>query len=288
MADQIETMNKIREAELPALQLELDDVRNRLSYISNFSALTEEYIHLNNTTFTWPKKIVPIMQENEKIIGAAKEKSQEILKERRVKFELELGDVSHQVEELKDVGDLDEMPFYVKKVQTLYKQLQSASETITTFNKEEQLYGWGSSAYPQRKTIIQALEPYQALYTTAVSFQKSYKRWMDGNLLEIDAEIIESEVDTLKREIHRVMGTLSSASAPQNIARQVTEKVEEFMSNIPIIHVLCNPGMRERHWQKMSQVSGIEIKPDGAASLRKMLKLGLEPFLDQFQEISGI
>jgi dynein heavy chain len=220
-------------------------------------------------------------------VNDSKEKAQEILKERRSKFEQELQDVEKQLDELKDVSDLDEMPFYVKKVQTLMKQLQAGGETIATFNKEEQLYGWQPTSYPQRKVIMQALEPYHALYTTTVQFQKSYKKWMDGNLLEMDAETIEAELDNLKREIHRVMGTLSEAPAPQQIARQVTEKVEEFMVNIPIIHVLCNPGMRERHWQKMSAVSNIEIKPDSTTSLRKMLKLGLEPFLVQFQEVSG-
>ncbi|KAJ3192416.1 Dynein heavy chain 7, axonemal [Irineochytrium annulatum] len=286
MAEQMEYMEKVRSEELPSLLVELEDVRKRIMYIVNFSAMTEDHIALNNATFTWPERIVAALEAHNRIMGAAREKSEAALRERRTRFEAELDEFAKQVDELADVGDLDEMPFYVKKVQTLAKQLIAASDTIAAFNKEEQLFGWSVTVYPQRKQILAALEPYQALYTTAVNFQKSYKKWMDGNLLELDAEQIEAEVDSLKREMYRVLGTLVQAAAPQNIAKQVKEKIDEFTLNIPIIRVLCNPGMRDRHWSKLSAIAGFEIKPDGTSSLRKMLKMNLEQFLAPFQDVS--
>ncbi|KAJ3084466.1 Dynein heavy chain 7, axonemal [Rhizoclosmatium hyalinum] len=286
MAEQMAYIESVKNETLPSLLTELDTVQQRIVYIATFSTMSEDHIQLNNRTFTWPIRIGPIMDKVNSIMGAAREKSEAQLKERRTKFESELDEVSRQVEELMDVGDLDEMPFYVKKVQAMVKQLQTAQETISGFNKEEQLFGWPVTVYPQRKAILQALEPYNALYTTAVNFQKSYKKWMDGNLLELDAEQIEAEVDTLKREMHRVLGTLIQAPAPQNIAKQVKEKIDEFMLNIPMIQVVCNPGMRDRHWAKMSIAAGAELKPDSNSSLRKMLKLNLDQYLGQFREIS--
>ncbi|KAI8807084.1 dynein heavy chain and region D6 of dynein motor-domain-containing protein [Cladochytrium replicatum] len=286
LAEQMAYMETVRNEELPSLLEELEQARKRLMYIINFSALSEEHIQLNNVTYTWPQHIMNIMERHNQIIGVAREKSEASLRERRTKFVGELDEFAKQVEDLKDVGDLDEMPFYVKKVTTLYKQLQSAGDTIATFNKEEQLFGWQVTVYPQRKQILSALEPYQALYTTAVNFQKSYKKWMDGNLLELDADQIEAEVDSLKREIYRLLGSLVQAAAPQNIAKQVREKIDEFTVNLPMIHILCNPGMRDRHWAKMSSVCNFEIKPDPSSSLRKMLKLNLEQWADLFQEVS--
>ena len=57
--------------------------------------------------------------------------------------------------------------------------------------------------------------------------------------------------------------------------------------NLPIIHTLCNPGLRQRHWEKMSEVAGFNITPDSGTSLRKMLKHNLEPFMDEFESISA-
>lgn len=287
MAEQMEKMTEIRRTELPSLLSELEETQKRISYALCISQLSEKHIALNNETFNWPQKIIPILQESDSILGEAKGKAQDILKERRGRFEQELHDIKSQVDELKEVGDLDEMPFYVKKVQALFKQLQASSEAVAAFNKEEGLYGWKASNYPQKDTILASLEPYQTLYTNAVIFQKNYKKWMDGGILELDAEVIEMEVDNLKREMNGVLATLGDAKAPRKIASQIGEKIDEFMKNIPLIRVLCNPGMRARHWAKLSDVSGMEIYPDATTSLRKMLKMNLDPFIPAFEEISG-
>ena len=54
-----------------------------------------------------------------------------------------------------------------------------------------------------------------------------------------------------------------------------------------MIHILCNPGLRQRHWEKMCAIIGFNITPDSGTSLRKMLKHNLEPYLEEFEAISG-
>ena len=56
---------------------------------------------------------------------------------------------------------------------------------------------------------------------------------------------------------------------------------------IPLIGTLCNPGLRERHWKQMSEIAETDITPDTGTTLRKVLKLELEPFLEKFDVISG-
>ena len=53
--------------------------------------------------------------------------------------------------------------------------------------------------------------------------------------------------------------------------------------NLPIVHILCNPGLRQRHWDKMNKIVGFSITPDSGTSLRKMLKYNLEPHFDAFE-----
>ena len=50
---------------------------------------------------------------------------------------------------------------------------------------------------------------------------------------------------------------------------------------------MCNPGIRDRHWVLMSNLFGEDLTPDAGTTLRKMLKKGLEPFMSQFEGISG-
>ena len=56
---------------------------------------------------------------------------------------------------------------------------------------------------------------------------------------------------------------------------------------IPVISILCNPGIRDRHWIKMSEIAEKDITPDSGTTLRKVLKQELMPFMEQFETISG-
>lgn len=52
--------------------------------------------------------------------------------------------------------------------------------------------------------------------------------------------------------------------------------------------MLCNPGLRDRHWDAMSAVSGMSLKPseEGTDSISHFIPLNLEPHLPSFESIS--
>ncbi|KNE55718.1 hypothetical protein AMAG_17814 [Allomyces macrogynus ATCC 38327] len=214
-----------------------------------------DYSQLNNITFHWPARIHAALARHDEIMAEAKRKNMENLFERRTRFIAELEDLAKQVSELADVGDEDEMPFYVKKVQGIQKQLATALETIAVFNEEE-LFGLEITTYPRRKAILDALEPYQALYACKSAFQKAYRRFMDGPLMELDAESVEAEIDALRRETFRVGMLVAAVALPQKIIAHIKEKIDEFLLNMPVIQILCNVCLRGRHWKDMSTAAG--------------------------------
>ena len=40
--------------------------------------------------------------------------------------------------------------------------------------------------------------------------------------------------------------------APLKLSKAVLEQTKDFKENIPLIHILCNPGLRQRHWDKVN------------------------------------
>ena len=59
-----------------------------------------------------------------------------------------------------------------------------------------------------------------------------------------------------------------------------------FQEYLPVIHILCNPGLRQRHWDQINNIVGYSITPDSGTSLVKMLKHNLDPYLEKFESIS--
>lgn len=55
---------------------------------------------------------------------------------------------------------------------------------------------------------------------------------------------------------------------------------------MPIIQTLGNPGMKERHWEKISEIVGFPIKVDDELTLEKVIDYGLDDYIDKFETIS--
>lgn len=60
-----------------------------------------------------------------------------------------------------------------------------------------------------------------------------------------------------------------------------------WQDNVPVIGVMCNKGMRPRHWSKMSELMGFDITPNAGTTLRKVLKLEIAPHMEMFEGISA-
>lgn len=55
---------------------------------------------------------------------------------------------------------------------------------------------------------------------------------------------------------------------------------------MPIIMTLGNPGMKDRHWEKISEIVGFPLRADADLTLAKIIDLGLEEYIPRFEVIS--
>lgn len=51
--------------------------------------------------------------------------------------------------------------------------------------------------------------------------------------------------------------------------------------------VVCNPGIQARHWDRMSDVIGFDIKPTKETTLVSFLDYGMEDKLEKLDEIAA-
>ncbi|MGH0152040.1 UNVERIFIED_CONTAM: hypothetical protein FKN15_073255 [Acipenser sinensis] len=71
------------------------------------------------------------------------------------------------------------------------------------------------------------------------------------------------------------------------ICAVVMEQVKEFKDYIPTVSILCNPGIRARHWKQMSDIVSYDLTPNSGTTLRKVLEQNLTPYLEQFEQINA-
>ena len=63
------------------------------------------------------------------------------------------------------------------------------------------------------------------------------------------------------------------------MAEELKVRLEEFNTNLPLISALRNPGLRERHWMKLSSHLGYELKADDSFSVASAIQMRLNEHL---------
>ncbi|XP_071816044.1 dynein axonemal heavy chain 12-like isoform X3 [Apostichopus japonicus] len=319
MMDMISYVEKARIEGIQKLGDRISESKRRMNYLLDVYFFTSEHIELNRTVLLWPGKIAPVFEQNDELVETSKRKGESELLEKREKVMLELEKIRKRAAEFAEYGELDMMVQYVNDVRAVQKRLGDAQEAINYINKEEKLFKWDATDYPEVNEITTAIEPYQKLFGLVVKWQRAERRWMDGSFVELDSESIEGEADEYWREIYKITKTFNAQKkkeeaeraknapakkkkgddevkepeekkeelASLKVCNTVSEQIKEFKEFIPTVAILCNKGIRTRHWEQMSNIAGFDLTPDSGTTLRKVLKLSLGPYMDQFEGISA-
>lgn len=76
--------------------------------------------------------------------------------------------------------------------------------------------------------------------------------------------------------------------AVQYVASEVKTQIDDFKPYIPLIQGLRNPGMRNRHWELLSDELGFTIKPKQTLTFEKCLELGLQNHIDKIAKVAEV
>ncbi|XP_074071541.1 dynein axonemal heavy chain 7 isoform X2 [Macrotis lagotis] len=279
-------IQKVETTDMIELGQKLVDAKNCLAFLIECANFSPADIRLNNNVFQWYGRMGEIFDEHRKIVKEKTEQYQDGLKLRCERFIEELESYSKQVEEFYSFGDIQDINRYLKKAQALNAKLDLAAEKIVQFNAEEEAFGWPPSIYPQRKKIQDTLNPYFRLYDMAVEFSSKLKNWTEGPYSKVNPDQVEGDVGNYYRALYKLEKGFYDSPNALGITKKVKAKVEEFKEHIPLIQVICNPGLRSRHWEAMSNIIGYTLKPTEDSTVSSFLDMNLEPYLDRFESIS--
>uniref|UniRef100_A0A2K6B1B9 Dynein axonemal heavy chain 7 n=1 Tax=Macaca nemestrina TaxID=9545 RepID=A0A2K6B1B9_MACNE len=279
-------IQKVEVTDMIELEQRLVDSKNCLAFLIEYVNFSPADIRLNNSVFQWYGRMGEIFEEHRKIIKEKIEQYQEGLKLRCERFVEELESYAKQSEEFFSFGDLQDVQRYLKKAQILNGKLDLAADKIEQFNAEEEAFGWLPSVYPQRKKIQDGLNPYLRLYETAVEFSSKYRTWTEGPYHKVNPDQVEADIGNYWRGLYKLEKTFHDSPYALAMTKKVRSKVEDFKQHIPLIQVICNPGLRPRHWEAMSAVVGYPLQPSDDSTVFSFLDMNLEPYLDRFEGIS--
>ncbi|XP_069555029.1 dynein axonemal heavy chain 7 [Brachyistius frenatus] len=280
-------INKVETTEMPLLEQRLADSNTELCFLMDFVTLSPMDMEHNTQTIQWLKRMPSIFREHQNIIAEKTNQYQTHLQFARERFVEELESYSAQIEEFIMFDELTNVSKYLKKAQSLNAKLELALDKINDFNIEEEAYGWSVSQYPERKKIQDKLTPFLRLYETATDFLKHHEQWLHGPISGVNPDKVEGDVGNYWRTIYKLEKGFSEVPSALSVATTVKAMVEDFKEHIPLVQVVCNPGLRKRHWEEMSELAGIPLEPaHDQVCMDHFISLCLEQHLSSFEGIS--
>jgi dynein heavy chain, axonemal len=138
-------------------------------------------------------------------------------------------------------------------------------------------------------SIREAVEPLDRLWNTVKSFIEKTHVWHESPLNEVDAEDAQRVAEDLYRSLVKVSRDLGDKrQAAKRIAESMQSEIKDFLNdNIPLMLLVCNPGMKDRHWDEIERITGIQIPrgSDVVLNPSMLLELGLQHHAKDIEEI---
>uniref|UniRef100_A0A3P8Y127 Dynein axonemal heavy chain 3 n=1 Tax=Esox lucius TaxID=8010 RepID=A0A3P8Y127_ESOLU len=271
------------------LKDEIFEAASRLSFLVDYSTQLQEDVKLNSTVFHWPEQILAVIEMSKSRLATRKEHAEDNLLKRIAEYDQMLHRVGKEVEAFKkkEFISIEEMKNNVEKLNELTSCLDSAITELEDINKEETLLEKVPSQFPRLQTLIGFKQPYDQLWTTALNFHNKSEIWMNGPFLHLNAEEISDELVTMWRTMYKLTKYFSDLPGPRRVADSFKIKIDKFKQHLPILTTICNPGIKDRHWDKISATVGFNVKPEVDTSLLNMVELGLSKFSDKLEEIGA-
>ena len=125
------------------------------------------------------------------------------------------------------------------------------------------LTGQGDTDYSQIGNMTKEFQPYYNLWTTVDNWKKSHQSWMYDDFSLLDANKMEETVDQANKTLAQVIRAFRDKDliGIQKIAENIKIEVEDFKPYVPLALALRTEGMKDRHWEAISQKVGFEVKP---------------------------
>ncbi|XP_076766493.1 dynein heavy chain 3, axonemal [Xylocopa sonorina] len=260
-------------------------------FLFNYQPPTNEDIQLNSRTITWPKEMETVMDLANARLNMRKEYLEEVLRIRRDNFEQKIQHMQLAIDQFKKkdppVLTIDEMEEAVEEIDHLSTGMEGIKKEVEEINEEETLLDMELSPYitvPTMSTIVGALH---SLWHTILDFYKNYDQWCYGPFFHLDADYIKEETDNTWRTLHKLARFVTDIPGARKITEVVRGKVEKFKQYIPLLQIICTPGLQKRHWEQMSKIVNVDIVLTATSCLSDMVDLGLLVHVSKLEEISS-
>ncbi|XP_050390512.1 dynein axonemal heavy chain 1 [Patella vulgata] len=263
--------------------------------MSDYELIEEFYYNLPTddfnakwTTVGWPHKIERQMEQTYLQLEADEERFRKLQSSDQTNFEDRMDNLQMVVAGMAAYTDITKATEIANEVRRVHKQLKEAQTMSSVYNNRERLFGMPTTSYDKLSRLAKDFEPFRNLWITVSEWQRWHESWMNDPLSAINAEEVEKNVNESYKTMHKSVKIFQDIPSVQLVPTEIKQAIEEFKPFIPLIQGLRNPGMRNRHWEQLSEDLGFPVRPKANLTFSKCLEMKLQDHITVIAKVAEV
>ena len=234
----------------------------KLLETTNFK-FTKEDMNKKWNIFAGPKEIMKIVKERKGGIEKEKVKFLEEMKVNRDDFKSTVDNLEKTIGNFDHYQAKSDHKIIAQEVKFVNESLLKQMDDSRKYNNQETLFGLESSNFDQIGKMQREFINYSNLWLTTDTWLSNKDFWMECPWEQLNAEEVNKFVEEGTGKLQSVIRFFEGRSQKQvlQIAKEIKAEIDAFKEKVPLMLALRKKGMKERHWQQISDQLKMTVDP---------------------------
>ncbi|TMW55097.1 hypothetical protein Poli38472_013859 [Pythium oligandrum] len=267
------------------------DVCARIQFLKEHDyQMTRDDIQLFFNTFRWPENIKGFQRKSIELQTKRQHELELIVEGRQEQLVSQFSTLQRRIEKMRDYANLTDPQSILKRIDAVRKALEEAETEAESIKEQETTLGMNVTNNQTGLTEIQEmLSPIEKLWTTIAQTMDKVTFSREAPLASVNAEDVERDCDQFRRTIVKIIKECEKNTDVYAVAITMAQDVKKILdemldSFIPLMNLVCSPGIRQRHWEEIEKITGVEVAVHEGTNMNQLIALGLHRFTAQIEE----
>ena len=130
-------------------------------------------------------------------------------------------------------------------------------------------------------------QPYSNLWVTTKNWFKSHHSWLNDSWENLNAIELDNTFENSNKTMSMVLRYFRDKEYPKitKIAESMKKNIDDFKPYVPLAVALRKEGMKERHWDQISEKVKFDVRPVEGFTLTTVINAGMLNNLDVCEEV---
>ncbi|CCW62408.1 unnamed protein product [Phytomonas sp. EM1] len=244
------------------LTQQIEGMRQCYAVLESFQfALTDDESCHKWQAIGWPRRLALTISATKKQLGLIEKELYARLQKQQDVFSTRVEKLQRVVATFSKYTQSNQADKVVADVKRNNIEIRQCIEEARAINSDQRLFGDRLTDYRSVFELDKEFKPYSDLWLTTYTWQESYRRWHTDAFETLDPDEIEHTTATAYKTLTSLTKVFRDKAGTLRMVEEMRALVERFKPWVPVVVALIHPGMKERHWEGLSEKLNMKLKP---------------------------